>query len=165
MEFSTRDRAPCASRHSCNPGGYRRIPWRLKLGLFLRGQGGFGGPRGPDDEQPWTEPDYPPDLTVSLQIPFGQALIYRLLGDTNPTRPIRRCESRRLSKTDILWPWNLPVSPAAPCSRDCAMAMHPLWRNSRTDVETGASRRDPRNAYLASRWRAQFARLLMATAW
>jgi acyl dehydratase len=55
-----------------------------RMGLFVRGQGGFGGPRGPDDEAPWTQPDRAPDLTVSLPIPPGQSLIFRLLGDRNP---------------------------------------------------------------------------------
>jgi acyl dehydratase len=55
-----------------------------RMGLFVRGQGGFGGPRGPDDEQPWTQPDRAPDLTVSLPIPVGQSLVFRLLGDRNP---------------------------------------------------------------------------------
>lgn len=55
-----------------------------RIGLFVRGQGGFGGPRGPADEQPWTQPDRAPDLTVSLQIQPGQSLIFRLMGDRNP---------------------------------------------------------------------------------
>jgi acyl dehydratase len=55
-----------------------------RVGLFVRGQGGFGGLRGPDDEQPWMPIERKPDLTVSLQIPIGQSLIYRHLGDVNP---------------------------------------------------------------------------------
>jgi acyl dehydratase len=55
-----------------------------RIGLFVRGQGGFGGPRGPEDEQPWVPQERAPDLTVSLEIPVGQSLIYRLLGDVNP---------------------------------------------------------------------------------
>lgn len=55
-----------------------------RIGLFVRGQGGFGGPRGPADEAPWTQPQREPDLTVSLTIPVGQSLIFRLLGDRNP---------------------------------------------------------------------------------
>jgi len=55
-----------------------------RIGLFVRGQGGFGGPRGPEDEQPWVPQERAPDLTVSLPIPVGQSLIYRLLGDVNP---------------------------------------------------------------------------------
>lgn len=55
-----------------------------RIGLFVRGQGGFGGPRGPADEQPWEEPGRAPDLTVSLRIPIGQSLLFRLNGDRNP---------------------------------------------------------------------------------
>lgn len=53
-------------------------------GLFVRGQGGFGGPRSPADQQPWTRPAREPDRIVSLPIPPGQSLIFRLLGDRNP---------------------------------------------------------------------------------
>ncbi len=55
-----------------------------RVGLFVRGQGGFGGPRGPEDEAPWEPLERAPDLTVSLQIPVGQSLIYRHMGDVNP---------------------------------------------------------------------------------
>ena len=59
--------------------------------FFIRGQGGFGGPRGPADEQPWTKPDRAPDLTVAHVSSPGQSLIYRLSGDRNPhcTDPAR----------------------------------------------------------------------------
>jgi len=55
-----------------------------RIGLFVRDQGGFGGPRGPADAQPWIQPEQAPDLTVLLPVPPGQSLIYRLLGDHNP---------------------------------------------------------------------------------
>jgi acyl dehydratase len=62
-----------------------------RAGMFVRGQGGFGGPRAPADEKPWPKPDRAPDLTVSIEVPIGQSLIYRLLGDVNPhaTDPAR----------------------------------------------------------------------------
>ena len=62
-----------------------------RAGMFVRGQGGFGGPRSPEGEQPWPKPTRAPDLTVSIEIPIGQSLIYRLLGDVNPhaTDPAR----------------------------------------------------------------------------
>ncbi len=62
-----------------------------RAGMFIRGQGGFGGPRGPEGEPPWIKPSRAPDLTVSIDIPIGQSLIYRLLGDVNPhaTDPVR----------------------------------------------------------------------------
>ena len=62
-----------------------------RTGLFVRGQGGWGGPRAPVDEAPWPKPDRPPDRTVSIEVPVGQSLIFRLLGDVNPhaTDPAR----------------------------------------------------------------------------
>jgi len=55
-----------------------------RIGLFVRGQGGFGGLREPADEAPWIEPEREADKIVSLALPVGQSLIFRLLGDRNP---------------------------------------------------------------------------------
>ncbi|GAT74935.1 3-alpha,7-alpha, 12-alpha-trihydroxy-5-beta-cholest-24-enoyl-CoAhydratase [Microbacterium sp. HM58-2] len=55
---------------------------RLISGQFVRGEGGFGGDRGPRDE--WTVPDREPDETVHYETRPEQALIYRLTGDRNP---------------------------------------------------------------------------------
>ena len=54
-----------------------------RSGVFIRGEGGFGGSRGPD-EPPWQKPDREPDHTVVMQTRPEQALIYRLSGDRNP---------------------------------------------------------------------------------
>jgi acyl dehydratase len=53
-------------------------------GIFVRGEGGFGGPRGSDKDQPWTLPDRAPDHQVVRETRPEQALIYRLSGDRNP---------------------------------------------------------------------------------
>jgi acyl dehydratase len=55
-----------------------------RMGLFIRGQGGFGGPRAPQDEVAWTEPTGEPDVTITYATIPGQSLIYRLSGDRNP---------------------------------------------------------------------------------
>lgn len=55
---------------------------RLGSGLFVRGEGGFGGDRGPKDG--WTLPDRGPDSTVEYETLPEQALLYRLTGDRNP---------------------------------------------------------------------------------
>src|SRR5512134_282186 len=50
--------------------------------MFLRGEGGFGGERGPDiGNEP---PDRKPDLVVESPTLPQQALLYRLCGDKNP---------------------------------------------------------------------------------
>jgi acyl dehydratase len=51
-------------------------------GVFIRGEGGFGGPRGAD--QPWELPDRAPDRQIVQQTRPEQALLYRLSGDRNP---------------------------------------------------------------------------------
>jgi acyl dehydratase len=50
--------------------------------VFIRGEGGFGGDRGPRDE--WSEPDREPDHRVTYPTGPEQALLYRLCGDRNP---------------------------------------------------------------------------------
>jgi acyl dehydratase len=51
--------------------------------IFVRGEGGFGGERGPSGPRN-VPPDRKPDRTVSYQTLPQQALIYRLSGDMNP---------------------------------------------------------------------------------
>ncbi len=53
-----------------------------RSGVFIRGEGGFGGPRGTD--QPWDLPDRAPDHQIIQETRPEQALIYRLSGDRNP---------------------------------------------------------------------------------
>lgn len=53
-----------------------------KFGSFVRGEGGFGGERGPE---PGNEPpDREPDRVVEMKTLPQQAAIYRLSGDYNP---------------------------------------------------------------------------------
>jgi len=53
-----------------------------RFGSFVRGEGGFGGERGPD---PGNElPDREPDKVVEMKTLPIQAMIYRLSGDYNP---------------------------------------------------------------------------------
>lgn len=56
--------------------------WSTKRSIFARGEGGFGGERGPSSSTttPQREPDYVIDIPVLPQ----QALLYRLCGDRNP---------------------------------------------------------------------------------
>jgi multifunctional beta-oxidation protein len=51
--------------------------------IFIRGEGGFGGERGPSGARN-VPPDRKPDKTVSYATLPQQALIYRLSGDMNP---------------------------------------------------------------------------------
>ncbi len=51
--------------------------------VFIRGEGGFGGERGPSGAD-WEMPTRSPDLTVNYQTRPEQALLYRLTGDRNP---------------------------------------------------------------------------------
>ena len=50
---------------------------------FIRGEGGWGGDRGPSGPQN-VPPERPPDHEVTYQTSPDQALVYRLSGDRNP---------------------------------------------------------------------------------
>ncbi|CAB4861488.1 unannotated protein [freshwater metagenome] len=51
--------------------------------LFIRGEGGWGGDRGPSGPQN-VPPERGPDHSVTYQTSVDQALVYRLNGDRNP---------------------------------------------------------------------------------
>ena len=51
--------------------------------VFIRGEGGWGGDRGPSGPQN-VPPDRAPDHEVTYQTSPDQALVYRLSGDHNP---------------------------------------------------------------------------------
>ncbi|MDH3680918.1 MAG: MaoC/PaaZ C-terminal domain-containing protein [Acidimicrobiia bacterium] len=53
-----------------------------RMSLFFRGEGGWGGDRGPTVTV--EEPDAPPDVEVAYETRTDQALLYRLNGDRNP---------------------------------------------------------------------------------
>jgi acyl dehydratase len=53
-----------------------------RFGVFIRGEGGFGGEKGPDPGH--LPPEQEPDEVISLPTLPQQALIYRLSGDYNP---------------------------------------------------------------------------------
>jgi len=50
---------------------------------YARGEGGFGGARGPSMERP-PMPVRAPDAVIETRTSTNQALFYRLLGDVNP---------------------------------------------------------------------------------
>ncbi len=56
--------------------------WSCESHLHVRGEGGFGGDRGPSGRP--EPPSGAPDLTADLPVAPGQALLYRLSGDVNP---------------------------------------------------------------------------------
>jgi acyl dehydratase len=52
------------------------------MGAFIRGEGGFGGERGPSSR--FEAPERAPDHEVTYPTRTDQALLYRLSGDRNP---------------------------------------------------------------------------------
>ena len=53
------------------------------MSAFIRGEGGFGGDRGPSGPK-HVAPDRAPDLELTERTRTDQALLYRLSGDRNP---------------------------------------------------------------------------------
>lgn len=69
--------------------GSNEILFSARMGLFIKGSGGFGGPKElSDDVTPTLSsepmPERPPDVALTLETRVDQALIYRLSGDRNP---------------------------------------------------------------------------------
>ena len=56
----------------------------LSSSMFIRGEGGWGGERGPATEAPPPRPERDADHVVTYATRGDQALIYRLSGDRNP---------------------------------------------------------------------------------
>jgi len=57
--------------------------FKNRMGAFIRGEGGFGGERGPQ-APPFETPSRKPDHEVAYETTRDQALLYRLSGDMNP---------------------------------------------------------------------------------
>ncbi len=68
--------------------------WTQKRSIFARGEGGFGGERGPSTSS--EPPERAPDFELSIPVSPQQALLYRMCGDRNPLHsdPGFRCGSR-----------------------------------------------------------------------
>ncbi len=56
--------------------------WTTTSSAFIRGEGGWGGDRGPSGPPP--VPDREPDHSITYATRTDQALLYRLSGDRNP---------------------------------------------------------------------------------
>lgn len=56
--------------------------WTARSSIFARGEGGFGGERGPSESV--ALPDRAPDAEVLSPVLPQQALLYRMCGDRNP---------------------------------------------------------------------------------
>ena len=63
-----------------DPAG--NLLWSTKRSIFARGEGGFGGERGPSTSS--ETPDRVPEFTIDIPVLPQQALLYRLCGDRNP---------------------------------------------------------------------------------
>jgi acyl dehydratase len=59
--------------------------WSQRRSIFARGEGGFGGERGPTGAQSSFDPSQSaPDFELAVAVSPQQALLYRMCGDRNP---------------------------------------------------------------------------------
>lgn len=58
--------------------------WTTRSSAFIRGEGGWGGDRGPSGPQNEPPEGAAPDHEITLQTSPDQAFVYRLSGDRNP---------------------------------------------------------------------------------
>ena len=58
--------------------------WSTRSAAFIRGEGGWGGERGPSGPQNEPPADTAADHEITLQTLSDQAFVYRLSGDRNP---------------------------------------------------------------------------------
>ena len=58
--------------------------FKVRFAAFIRGEGGFGDSRGPEQAPRVKAPDRAPDEAVTYSTRTDQALLYRLSGDRNP---------------------------------------------------------------------------------
>ena len=58
--------------------------WNARSSVFIRGEGGWGGDRGPSGPQNEPPADAAPDHEITMQTAPDQAFVYRLSGDRNP---------------------------------------------------------------------------------
>jgi acyl dehydratase len=63
-------------------GDHGTLLWTQQRSIFARGEGGFGGSRGPSTSD--STPERAPDVQVAMPVLPQQALLYRLCGDRNP---------------------------------------------------------------------------------
>ncbi len=95
--------------------------YSTRMSAFIRGEGGWGGDRGPSGPQN-EPPDREPDKTVTYQTSPDQAFLYRLNGDRNPlhTDPAVR-RRRRVRQADparaVQLRLHRPRPPAPPVRR------------------------------------------------
>jgi acyl dehydratase len=63
-------------------GSDGELLWTARSSIFAKGEGGFGGERGPSTKSEL--PDRAPDFNVTTPTLPQQALLYRMCGDRNP---------------------------------------------------------------------------------
>jgi acyl dehydratase len=74
--------AVVASRTDATDQSTGQLLWTTTNSAFIRGEGGWGGDRGPSGTLDF--PDRAPDHTIVYPTRTDQALLYRLNGDRNP---------------------------------------------------------------------------------
>ena len=122
---------------------------RTRMSAFIRGEGGWGGDRGPSGPQN-EPPDRAPDHEVTYQTSPDQAFLYRLNGDRNPlhTDP-SFAAAGGFDRSRSCTACAATASPAAACCTCCAAATR---RSSTTSRAASRRRCMPGEALTVRAW-------------
>lgn len=126
--------------------------WTIRRSIFARGEGGFGGERGPSSHGGVPERDA--DLEVSTHILPQQALLYRLCGDRNPLHSDPAFAAAPGSPPHPAWAVQLRRGVQGSGRRGAGrgrLARDVVCREVR---RSGVSRRDPEDPHLEGRRQA-----------
>ena len=89
--------------------------WSTRSAVFIRGEGGWGGDRGPSGPQNEPPADTAPSHEITLQTSPDQAFVYRLSGDRTRCTPTRRSPRSVASIGRSCMACARTASPGVPC--------------------------------------------------
>jgi hypothetical protein len=121
--------------------------WTQKRSIFARGEGGFGGQRGPSTSS--EPPGRAPDFELSIPVSPQQALLYRMCGDRNPVATRYRIRlRRRISQADPARPVHLRHRLQGDGGRAARRRHVMSWQLRRQIRRHGVSRRNTQGQHL-----------------
>ena len=109
--------------------------WTNTMSAFIRGEGGWGGDRGPSGPRN-VPPERDPDHVVSYTTRTDQALLYRLNGDRNPLHSDPKFAAAPGSRSRSCTGSARTGSPVVHCCTRCAAATRRGSRRSRAGSQT-----------------------------
>ena len=123
---------------------------RTRTMIFCRGEGGWGGDRGPSEKLQY--PDRPADHQVTYQTSPDQALLYRLSGDHNPAAlgpGVRR--NGWIRSANSAWVVHLRLYRSGTAQHAVRWRRRALQIHERTLLQAGVSGRSTEHSHVGRR--------------